>query len=137
MEINLTDAPSRYFISYSRETRKPSGACGCLAQAWTVGMGGYEKLTHETPHGSGDRKDPRVQCSDRHLSTWRQNDSEWVSEVSFAGAQQAHFPCPAPRDESSNTTLRMINHQLIDSRQNEKEGAGETPTIRFPIIWNW
>ena len=128
MEINLTDAPSPLiFISYSRvDSKAQQRLADALRKRGLSVWVDNEKLTPGNPAWEREIEKAILACSAViAILSPEAKRSEWVRrEVSFAEQHNKRiFPVLLRGDESSTMTLRMINHQFIDLRQNEKEGV--------------
>ncbi len=124
METNL---PSPLiFISYSRtDTKNQQRLVAALRERGLTVWVDNEKLNPGNPAWDHEIEKAILACSAIVVILSPESKrSEWVRrEVSFAEQHNKRiFPVLVRGDESSTLTLRMINHQFIDMRQNEKAG---------------
>ncbi|HMU93669.1 MAG TPA: toll/interleukin-1 receptor domain-containing protein [Anaerolineales bacterium] len=124
----MTDAPSPLiFISYSRvDSKAQQRLADALRKHGLTVWVDNEKLTPGNPAWEREIEKAILSCSAViAILSPEAKRSEWVRrEISFAEQHNKRiFPVLLRGDESSTMTLRMINHQFVDLRQNEKEGV--------------
>ena len=123
----MTNSPTpQIFISYSRiDTKTQQRLAEVLRKQGLNVWVDNEKLSPGNPAWEEEIEKAIIACGAVVviLSPDSKN-SEWVRrEISFAEQHNKRiFPVLVLGDESSALTLRMINYQFIDMRQNERAG---------------